>query len=63
MEKWNAPEIKEMNINETAHGNGHGNGHGYDHGPGMGPGNGNGFGHHKPGDIFDEIIDSTDSLS
>lgn len=54
MKEWKKPEISELDIMQTAHGNGngkeHGNGHGYDFGPGMGPGNGNGYGHQgKPG--------------
>ena len=51
MKEWKKPEISELDIMQTAHGNGngkeHGNGHGYDLGPGMGPGNGNGYGHWK----------------
>lgn len=59
MKEWKKPVVEELDIMQTAHGNGngkdHGRGHGYDDGPGMGPGNGNGFGHNGgnkwPGDI------------
>lgn len=61
MKEWKKPVIDELDIMQTAHGNGNGKengkGHGYDNGPGMGPGNGNGYGHNKenpnkmPGDV------------
>ena len=51
MKTWINPELTELSIHETAHGNGNGinngKGHGYDNGPGMGPGKGNGYGHNK----------------
>lgn len=51
MKNWIEPDIREVSIQDTNHGNGHGKefgwGHGYDNGPGMGPGNGNGYGHNK----------------